>query len=172
MNKKIFAFIIIVVLIVIALFAVNSALKQDAKEPKTAPEEVLTPSVSAPDQAGGMEVFITEAVLPDGGFVVIHNIDKDVPGDVVDISGSITGGVIGEVTGVSEFIPAGSAVNFLVALDEEAVEGDTLFAMLYTDNGDGVWDAQLDIPLTVDGDVVVLAFRIVGEGALENEEKL
>ena len=158
MNKKILAFIIIIALIVIALFAINSVLKKDVEESEVTPEEVIVPSVSAPDQAGGMEVFINEVVLLDGGYVAIHR-EFD--------------GVASTTIGVSGFLPAGTATNFLISLDEEVVEGDMLFAMLHVDDGDGLWSIELDTHLNDAGGAVIgQTFAIVDEGALDDEVKL
>jgi len=161
MNKKILAFIVIVALIIIALFAINSVLKEEVEEPVVIPEEVLVPSVSVPDQASGTEVFIDEAVLPDGGYVVIHRANN--------IEGEE--GTPGDVIGVSDFM-SGTENNFLVTITEETTEGDMLFAMLHTDDGDGIFDSELDTPLTVNESVVMVSFEIVPEGMLEDEIKL
>jgi len=159
MNKKILAFIIVVGLIIIALFTMNSVLKDGGEDIDILPEEVVvTASVSAPEQASGMEVFISEVVLPDGGYVVIHRATEE--------------GTPGDIIGNSEFI-TGKENNILITLTEESVEGDILFAMLHIDDGDGVFNFPgPDVPLTVDGSIVMVSFEIISEGKLENEIKL
>lgn len=46
-------------------------------------------------------------------------------------------GVPGEILGVSTLLPAGTHQNITVALSRKTVSGETLFAKLYSDNGDG-----------------------------------
>ncbi|HEC30825.1 MAG TPA: hypothetical protein ENI66_02320 [Candidatus Yonathbacteria bacterium] len=157
MNKKILAFSVIVVLIVVALFVINGVLKKNTEEPIVI-EEVTTPSIVAPDQAGGPEVFIDSVILANTGFVVIH---KEVDG------------VASTTVGVSKFLPTGTTSNFLVQLSEEAVEGDTFYAMLHIDDGDGVYDGELDVPLKLeDGGTIGDTFQILNGGMLDDEIKL
>ncbi len=160
-NKGITIFIILVLVIIAGFFFFNVFLKNNVIEPEDTQEvveEEIVPLVDAPEQAGGNNVFISRAVLVDGGYVVIHR-EED--------------GGVGEVIGVSEFIPAGMKENFLIDLTEEIVEGDVLFAMLHTDDGDGVFALDDDLPtVDADGNIVMTSFIIVSEGALENEFKL
>ena len=161
-NKGIIFFILIILVIIAGFLLFNAFLKENVIEQEVQKEIVTdketTQSLVVPEQAGGNEIFIERAVLSNAGYVVIHR-EKD--------------GDPGEIIGVSEFLPEGTRENFLMSIDEEAVEGDTLFAMIHIDDGDGVFDENLDIPLVDDKDNMVLAkFIIVDEGALEDEFKL
>lgn len=160
-NKGIIFFIAIILFIIAGFLLFNAFLKENVieevqKEFITG-EEATFPLI-VPEQAGGSEIFIESAVLLDAGYVVIHR-EKD--------------GKLGEIIGVSEFLPAGIKENFLMSIDEEVVEGDTLFATIHTDDDDGVFDGSLDVSLVDDkGDIVLVKFAIVNEGALEDEFKL
>ncbi len=157
MNKKILAFIIIVAISIIALFVINGTLKRNAEEPIII-EEVIIPSIIAPDQAEGSEVFIDSITLADAGFVVIH---KEIDG------------VASTIVGVSEFLPLGTTSNFLVQLTEEAVEGDMFYAMLHRDDGDGLWNGELDVSIKKeDGETIGDTFQILSGGMLDDEIKL
>jgi hypothetical protein len=160
-NKNIIIFTVIILIAITGLFALNVFLKknmiEEQKEAET--EGEIISSIVVPEQAGGTNVFIESVTLPSGGYVVIHREDD---------------GKSGVIIGVSEFLPAGTTTNFLMDTDEEVIEGDSLFAMLHVDDGDGAFVFPgADVPLTdSEGNIVLTNFLIVGEGALENEVKL
>ncbi len=161
-NKGIIIFTIIILSIIAGFFLLNSFLKKNVIEPDTAVQEEvmeeLVVSLIVPQQAGGANIFIENAFLQEEGYVVIHRNEDSKPGEII---------------GVSELLQVGSNANFLMDIDEEVIEGDVLFAVLHTDDGDGEFDALLDTP-TVDkeGNPILVQFDIVGEGALDNEVKL
>lgn len=162
-NKAIIIFVIIILVAVAGLFAFNAFLKkniinnEDQIQVENTAEEIL-PFVVVPEQAGGTNVFIENATLPLGGYVMIHKEEDGKPGAII---------------GVSEFLPAGTTENFLIDIDEEVVEGDFLFAMLHTDDGNQEFSLEVDLPLIDnEGNIVLVRFAIVSEGALENEVKL
>jgi len=161
-NKGIIFFIVIILVIVAGFLLFNTFLKenvieQEIKEEVMVDDEITLPLV-VPEQAGGDEIFIERVDLPDVGYLVIH-MEKD--------------GKPGEIIGVSDLLPAGIRENFLIKVDEEVVEGDMLFAMIHTDDGDGIFDVSLDVPFIDDnGDIILVEFVIVSAGALEDEFKL
>ncbi len=161
-NKGIIIFTVVILVVITGFFLLNSFLKKNIIEPDTAVQEEIVEenivSLIVPQQAGGASIFIESAFLLDGGYVVIHKDDE---------------GNLGEIIGISEFLRAGANDNFLMDINEEVIEGDILFAMLHTDDGDEVFDPLLDKP-TKDRkeDIVLIKFNIVSEGALDNEFKL
>lgn len=173
MDKRVTVFIITVIIVIIGFFAINSMLKQQGTPPVpdeiTAEPTATTTLLVVPDQAGGKQAFIGQAVVPSDGFVVIRTVPEDTTGTTTDTTiGTTTGMVIG----VSELLPAGTKENFLVDLDQEVVEGDILSAGIYLDDGDGTY-TDADQALTDDaGDPVTMKFTILDAGALENEVKL
>lgn len=160
-NKGIIFFIAIILFIIVGFLVFNAFLKESVVEPVvqeniTGNDNLL--SLIVPEQAGGKEIFIESSVLPDAGYVVVHREKDGKPGDII---------------GVSDFLSAGVKENFLMSINEEVVEGDTLFAMIHSDDGDGVFDESLDVPFVDgNGDVILVKFSIVNEGALDNEFKL
>jgi len=161
-NKSIIIFVSLVIIVIVGLFIFNAFLKKNVVNTEDQIQiedttEVL-PFVVVPEQAGGTNVFIENATLPIGGYVVIHKEEDSKPGAII---------------GVSEFLPAGIAENFLIDTDEEVVEGDFLFAVLHADYGNQEFSPDVDLPLTDnEGNIVLVRFAIVNEGALDNEVKL
>lgn len=167
MDKKVIYFVIAIILVVVALFGTNAILKNKnvevADDPVVETPDVIN-SIFVPEQAEGNQVFIRDTSSVDSGFVVIHKTEED------EIGGTTTG----EIIGSSELIPSGNTQNFVIELTEETTEGDVLMAMLHKDDGDGVFDPALDLPVSnveVDSTIVATKFGIVSEGALENEFK-
>lgn len=162
-NKPIIISISLIVVVIVGLFIFNAFLKknivdtEDQTQVENTVGEIL-PFVVVPEQAGGTNVFIENATLPLGGYVVIHKEEDGKPGVII---------------GISESLPSGTTENFLIDITEEAVEGDFLFAMLHTDDGNQEFSSEVDLPLTDnEGNVVLVRFAIVNEGALDNEVKL
>jgi hypothetical protein len=159
-NKSTIIFIIVIILVVAAFFVFNSFLKKsiDSTSENTEIAKPAVLGIVVPQQAGGTNVFIESVSLNNAGYVVIH---RD------------NGGKPGKVIGVSKLLQPGTMENFLMDIDEEVVEGDSLFAMVHSDDGDGVFDAVLDVPtVDMEGNILLVGFSIVGEGALDNEIKL
>lgn len=111
---------------------------------------VPTGTVAASDQTldAATAVEIDEVVSSGPGILVIHESNAD---------GDSFAGIIG-----SAAVPAGTSADVEVTLDRDAVDGETLWAMLHVDAaGNGVYDADVDGPvLEEDGDVVVTAFVV------------
>jgi hypothetical protein len=63
--------------------------------------------------------------------VVIHKVEKDKPGKII---------------GVSRILTPGLYSNTVIPINEAVVSGDMLVAMLHTENGDGVFSAETDVP--------------------------
>jgi hypothetical protein len=156
MNKKIIYLIVGLIVIAIALFAFNKLLKEEVVEEPIiteTPEEEQVEIISVnnlivPDQAPGAEVFVEKVLLKtdeDGGFVVIHRVTED--------------GDTGEVIGVSRYLEPGITENLVVVLNEdETVEvGETVTAILYADDGNGVWNSETDMPITDDEGIIIQA---------------
>jgi hypothetical protein len=107
----------------------------------------------------GSSVTVASAVLPDGGFVAIHN------------SSLLDGNVLGSVIGVSEKFDAGTVMNVEIPLysgvpggdyDQSSLqENQTLIAMPHFDSNDnGTYDfitsgGKKDKPYTQDGSAVI-----------------
>ena len=75
-------------------------------------------------------VYVESAVMPEGGFVVIHVSADGKPGAVV---------------GHSRYVTASGLAHFMVPLNRELRPGETIFALLHADNGDGRYTPSGDI---------------------------
>ena len=160
MNKKVVYLIVGLIIVIIALFVFNKILKEEVIEDpivKETPSEELAETISVnnlvvPNQAPGTEVFVEKILFKtdgNGGFVTIHRVNEE--------------GETGEIMGVSSYFEPGVTENILVVLNE----GETIdvplemVAMLHTDDGDGVWTSETDIPLLDDeGNIVQVFFTM------------
>ncbi len=86
----------------------------------TVPNAVFVDSQVA--GGAGNEVVVREVIYGRGGFIAVHEGNG--------------GGGIGDVIGVSAFLPTGTNFDVAVTLDRPAVAGEVLFAMLHADAND------------------------------------
>jgi len=170
MKKGIGVAVAIVVIILIALFANNRGgedreVNQEDSQPKLVSMTDGQNTVIVSDQNSGKSVVVRLVELVNSGYVVIHEDAEGAPGGVI---------------GVSELF-IGSNENKTVNLERASVAGETLHAMLHTDDGDGVFTFPgPDVPLKDENDkVLTVGFQIRGQapGAVEvpdavNEEKM
>lgn len=84
-------------------------------------------SVTVRDQAvsPATVVIVEQVVSGYGGFLVVHEGDG--------------AGGIGGVVGASGYLPSGTTDGLTVTLSRDAVDGETLYAMLHYDGGDQVY---------------------------------
>lgn len=139
---------------------INGMLPLDKKPaPGTMGGDVATQSmmlagpnaIVAQDQGPGRQITVANVVFEKTGYVVIHRADAT--------------GQAGAVIGQSGII-SGKAENVAISLKEMVAAGDTLIAMLHTDDGDGVYEFPgADMPLKDDaGSVVQMKFSITPQG--------
>jgi hypothetical protein len=83
-------------------------------------------------QVPGNTVVIDYVSLLTSGYVVIQT---EVEGE------------FGEIIGVSPVLPDGLSEQVVVPLSIATKSDQTLFAVLYFDNGDGVFEKELDLPI-------------------------
>ena len=95
--------------------------------------------------SGGHSAVVSEAYLPEGGFVTMHD------------STLADGDVFESVRGTSDYLAPGYHRNVTVHLDDPLAEDDSLFGMAHRDtNGDETYDFVVsegsdDGPYTADG---------------------
>ena len=107
-----------------------------------------TPSVTVADQIADPadQVVVAEVVSDGPGFIVIHEADGDT-----------WGGVLG-LTAVAH----DTSADVAVALDRDAVPGETLYAMLHTDGGEiGTYEPESDGPVSDAEGVISPAFMVL-----------
>lgn len=117
----------------------------------------VTPAVEVSDQAIEDSSVTVDRVVSDGpGWIVIHADDNGAPGAVIGHSA----------------VQDGENLDVAVEIDVEMAT-ETLYAMLHTDAGtQGTYEFPGDdVPVTVDGQVVVTPFTITGglPGAAEEQ---
>lgn len=100
------------------------------------------PHVLLIDQKVDGMVEILSASLKVNGYVVLY---KEI------------GGGPGEITGVSNLLTAGRHSQFEVSHVAAVDSGSTVFALLHKDDGDGLFDAQKDIPMDGETGAIVLS---------------
>jgi len=150
MNKKIVYFIVVIVFIVIGFFAFNKFLKN---EREVSVENISINNIIVPDQAPGNEIFVEEVLLEAkeaGGFVIFYRINED--------------NSEGDMIGNSRYLSPGFTKNFLVPLykGETAEIGETILAVLHSDNGDSVWDYEKDLATKdIEGNIIKVTFKII-----------
>lgn len=185
----------IIIVILIALFVFNAFMKDEYVDEPTVrvddiPEVVLPLEyeVVAPEQAVSSEVYIEKASVVDleGGYVVLHRTAVDSE-EVEDMEGEVTEDIEGEavpvmvedqesslgvIIGVSALLPQGFNERILVSLNdgEELVVDEVIYAVMYIDDADGVFNVELDSP--AEGDKAQTSIHVVDQGALEDETKL
>lgn len=107
-----------------------------------APVELV--SVTIDDQFPGPLVFVSEAKLPGGGWVVISRDDNGKPGITVGAGFFGKGVTAGEVN-----------------VSNPTKEGEKYFATLYRDNGDLRFDARADLPYRdASGQLITSVFSV------------
>lgn len=149
MNKNAITVFIIIIIVIVGYWFWQNPTEPMMDEPVDENSNALRVeenAIYAPDQKPANEVVIGLAVLKDGGYVVIHEESDGKPGVIV---------------GTSALLEAGSHNNLGVGLSRSSANGEGLFAMLHKDNGDGVFSAENDVPITGStGDIIMMRFLI------------
>lgn len=92
-----------------------------------------TSAIYVAEQAVGRSVLVSVVRLEKPGFVVIHEDAADAPGKIL---------------GASSLLSAGETENLPpITLSRTMRDGETVYAMLHVDNGDGAFDAASDKPV-------------------------
>jgi len=124
--------IVVVLLIGAFLFFVT------AKPLPYAPVDVGGGSIIVSDQVAGSLVQLN-TTLAAPGFITIHEAMGEAPGKVL---------------GVSDYLETGSYGGINIVLSELMTPGLTYIALLHADDGDGHFDIQKNMPVSVNGEVV------------------
>ncbi len=100
------------------------------------------------EQSPSRTVSVAVARLENSGFVAIHEDNADKPGKIL---------------GVSSVLPAGETKNLTpIALSRVTKDGETLYAMIHPDDGDGVFDPVKDNPAqdSLSSESVMMIFTV------------
>ncbi|MDA2936113.1 hypothetical protein MYX06_02765 [Patescibacteria group bacterium AH-259-L05] len=153
--------VVLVVIIVLLLLRGGGEVSTPATEEPVSKEVAIVPTT--PEQplvvVEGQE--LEGFMFPDGDTVVIRRVDFVDPGYIV-IHVSVDGKP-GAVIGSSRFYTVGSYSNVEVEVGQVLQDGENaLFAMMHTDDGDGLFEFPgEDAPTKVGGDIVVKPFTVL-----------
>ncbi|MBI3420716.1 MAG: hypothetical protein HY006_01510 [Candidatus Sungbacteria bacterium] len=135
-RKEFVIFVVITVLIAgVALF-LRVRLEESGIPPSSSGSTGLIIGANAiyvAEQAPSKTLTVAVVRLEKPGFVVVHE----------DVAG-VPGGILG----ASAVLPVGETHNLsAILLSRMTRDGETLYAMLHVDDGDGVFDAGKDKPV-------------------------
>ena len=151
-------FIVIVVVVLVAaayfIFMRESAIEKDIvpEPPISDSDDTMEPllignnAIYVSDAKPSTSVKVGFAILANSGYVVIHEDSASKPGAIV---------------GSSDILLQGESKDFEVMLSREGIDGETLYAMLHSDNGDDTFDPVEDSPIKDDrGNIILMKFQI------------
>jgi len=137
--------------VIIAIIAGAVLFQKSTKQPDTAGDStglvVGGNAIYVAEQLPSQIVSVALALLANPGFVVVHEDRAGAPGRIL---------------GQSAMLGAGETKNLSIALSRSTTDGETLYAMLHFDDGDGVFDAAKDKPVldSVSGEPVMTIITI------------
>lgn len=190
MNKKIIGLIVVIVVIIVGLFAVNTFLREEVidETPVVIDEEeiveeyiVIADMIIVPDQADGNEIFVERLELLEAGYVVIHRVDMieiDVVCEIGDEECVDSREMPGVIIGVSELFQAGIYENIIVSLNEgeETTVDERIIAMIHTESDitENIkeFNPKEDLPSIINEKVVMVTFTILADDVIGFETKL
>lgn len=136
--------LVIVVLLVVVVIGYFAFVQKPAEQ--TSPLLVGDNAIYVSDIKPATMVNVGFAILSGGGYVVIHEDSEGKPGAIV---------------GNSILLPQGENRDFEVTLSQESVDGEVLYAMLHSDNGDGVFNPAEDSPIQDNqGNIILMRFQV------------
>ncbi len=148
MNTK--KLVILVVIVAIALGAVFLFRGGSTKPSPTGDSTGLIVDRNAifvSEQSPSRTVSVAFVRLEKTGFVAIYEDATGKPGKFL---------------GTSDVLPAGDTKNLPITLSRATADGETLYAMLYLDDGDGAFDAAKDKPAidSLVGEPMMMIFTV------------
>ena len=131
-NLKILLGLVIIAAVFAGAF-VFSGNRNEASPPDDSSGLIIgNSSIYVAEQAPSRNISVAVVRLEGAGFVVVHEDTSGIPGGVLGVSG---------------VLPAGEIKNPApIPLSRMTQDGETLYAMLHLDDGDGVFDAAKDKP--------------------------
>lgn len=141
--------IIVIVIVVIAVRGSSQVPQTPITQTSPAAQtQVLSNTVSASNQPAGQSVKIDSVSLKEAGYVVIHEEAEGKPAKVI---------------GNSSALQAGTYSNLVVNLTRASKDGENLYPMLHSDDGDGTYGfPDEDLPIKDEQGNIVIAKLTVG----------
>lgn len=106
------------------------------EDPSVSSMRLEVSQLTVPEQDPLDVVYVSSAVVPAGGYVVIH---------------ASVDGKPGEVIGSSQYITKTGAAAFTIDLKRDLRPGENIFALLHVDDGDGKYLPSRDVAI-IDGE--------------------
>jgi len=162
-------FLVIIAVLVVGMLLTSPAPVANGPEGESALLEDMTPRESTfasmllvgdsgiyvEDQtAGNDEVLVAVAILENPGFVVVFDDRDGVPDDVI---------------GVSELI-VDNGENFVVEVEDLLEDSEVYYAVLYEDDGDGIWNVRKDRAVTDPDENTIMMSFVAQDVEIEEEE--
>lgn len=152
MNKYILFFVVIAILgtalVLLTQKTSTPEITTTPDETQASVEEAAFDAVVSLNHPAGATTTITKVMLTNPGFVTIHVDENGKPGTVL---------------GNSLLLPEGTYANVVISLSRPSTEGEPLYAMLHTDNGNGIYEFPgPDAPLTDEQGNTVMMKYVVG----------
>lgn len=150
-DKKGFPKLLIIILLIIVVVAGYFMFFQKptgSTEPTEPTNSLLIGdnAIFISDTKPATMVNVGFAIFAEGGYVVIHEDNEGKPGAIV---------------GNSTMMSEGESRDFEILLSRESVDGEALYAMLHSDNNDGVFNPAEDSPIKDDqGNIILMKFQI------------
>ena len=118
----------------------------------------LTDAIFVANQKPGRFVNVGRAALSKKGYVAIHQEEESGPGAII---------------GFGSLLSTGESRNLSVTLNRKSVAGESLYAMIHWDNGNGTFSPVDDASATdKDGNMVMAKFMISESASEPIEYKL
>ena len=140
--------IVIIVLIIIGVLVFGNKGSQNLATETTIPTSTETPTgpinrVTMTDQYPGNVAFLSSVQADKPSWVVVQADNNGLPGKVIG----------------STHIDAGITPGVKITLTQPMVDGATYYAVIYTDDGSGKFDATTDKPVTDANGVIMHVFK-------------
>ncbi len=165
-KSWIFFFVAVVLIIFGIYFTQPEAPSQTPTVEESTAEQTRGTTFQGMLGRGGDAIYVEDqmvgTLMVQVGFVVLS-----VPGFVVIYDDAA--GVPGSVIGSSELLQDGGE-HLVVNVDDSLVDEQVYYAMLYHDDGDGVFDVERDAQATDFEDSVVLMSFLASENAQPESE--
>lgn len=143
MVRIIWAVVIILIIIGAYFFSRGDGEISEPTTPAPSQETITADNaVNVESQKPGTEVIVGTVILENPGYVVIHEDANEAPGSVIGNSNLL----------------ATRNDDVVVELERQSKAGETLYAMLHTDDGDGIYEFPGDdVPLKDEAGKIILA---------------
>lgn len=130
---------IITIVVLLCGIAAFIALAPRAEVQVYAPVEVTGSSLVVSEQQTGENTVKVSAELKRAGFIAVHQAMGEAPGPIV---------------GQSPLLSVGNYADLVVATTEMLRPTEDYFVLLFVDDGDGVYELGVDLPVMSEGKVI------------------